>query len=129
MRTRPGFWRLAAAAAAMACALALPELPAAASTAAPHSLSSASHPAGAAVAACATSRPHSGKILYSGIRGGMGRLGIKNSLSHDAVIVLVRGKSKAIGVYVRSEGGELGRHRRGIGVLEVEGLEGQPARR
>ena len=102
MRKRPGFWRLAAAAAAMGCALALPELPAAASTAAPHSLSSASRPAGAALAACATSRPHSGKILYSGIRGGMGTLAIKNSLSHDAVIVLVRGKSKAIGVYVRS---------------------------
>jgi hypothetical protein len=105
MRTRPGFWRLAAAAAAVAGALAIPGLPAAASTAAPaapHSLSSAGQPAGAALAACATSRPHSGKILFSGIRGGMGRLTIKNRLSRDAVIVLVRGRSKAIGVYVRS---------------------------
>jgi hypothetical protein len=106
MRPRLGFWRLAAAVAAVAGALALPGLPAVASTAAPaapHSLSSAGHPAAsAALAACATSRPHSGKILYSGIRGGMGRLTIKNRLSHDAVIVLVRGRSKAIGVYVRS---------------------------
>jgi hypothetical protein len=106
MRTRLGFWRHAAAAAAVAGALAIPGLPAAASTAppaAPHSLSSAGQPAaGAALAACAISRPHTGKILYSGIRGGMGRLTIKNRLSHDAVIVLVRGRSKAIGVYVRS---------------------------
>jgi hypothetical protein len=54
------------------------------------------------LAACATSRPRSGKILYSGIRGGMGRLTIKNRLSQDSVIVLVRGRSKAIGVYVRA---------------------------
>jgi hypothetical protein len=106
MRSRLGFWRLAAAAAAVAGALALPGLPAVAATAAPaapHSLSSAGHQnAGAALAACATSRPHSGKILYAGIKGGMGRLTIKNHLSRDAVIVLVRGRSKAIGVYVRA---------------------------
>ena len=53
-------------------------------------------------AACATSRPHTGKILYAGIKGGLGRLTIKNHLSHDSVIVLVRGRSKAIGVYVRA---------------------------
>jgi hypothetical protein len=106
MRSRPGFWRLTAAVAAVAAALAFAELPAAASTAAqaaPHGLSATSRPAaGAALAACATSRPHTGKILYSGIRGGMGRLTIKNRLSHDSVIVLVRGRSKAIGVYVRA---------------------------
>jgi hypothetical protein len=102
MRPRLGFWRLAAAVAAVACALALPGLPAAASTAAPAAPHSPSSAAGAALAACATSRPHTGKILYSGIRGGMGRLTIKNHLSHDAVIVLVRGRSKAIGVYVRA---------------------------
>jgi hypothetical protein len=106
MKTRPGFWRLAAAAAAVASALALPTLPAVAATAAPaapHSLSSTGHQAAsAALTACATSRPHSGKILYAGIKGGMGRLTIKNHLSHDAVIVLVRGRSKAIGVYVRA---------------------------
>lgn len=93
MRPRPGFWRLAAAAAAVAGALAIPGLPAAAAQAAPHSASSA---------ACATSRPHSGTILLSRIRGGMGRLTIKNHLSRDSVIVLVRGRSKAIGVYVRA---------------------------
>jgi hypothetical protein len=71
--------------------------------AAPHSLSAATHrDAAAAVAACATSRPRSGRILYAGIKGGMGRLTIKNHLSHDSVIVLVRGRSKAIGVYVRA---------------------------
>jgi hypothetical protein len=106
MRLRPGFWRLAAAAAAVASALAMPALPAAASAAAqaaPHSLSPASHrDAGAVLAACATSRPHSGKILYAGIKGGLGRLTIKNRLSRDSVIVLVRGRSKAIGVYVRA---------------------------
>jgi hypothetical protein len=106
MRLRLGFWRLAAATAAVAGVLALPGLPAVAATAAPaapHSLSSAGHQnAGAVLAACATSRPRSGKILYAGIKGGMGRLTIKNHLSHDAVIVLVRGRSKAIGVYVRA---------------------------
>lgn len=102
MRPRLGFWRLAATAAAVACALALPGLPAAASTAAPAAPHSPSSAAGASLAACATSRPHTGKILYSGIRGGMGRLTIKNHLSRDAVIVLVRGRSKAIGVYVRA---------------------------
>jgi hypothetical protein len=105
-KLRPGFLRFAAAAAAVAGALALPALPAAAATAAqaaPHSLSAASHrDAGAALAACATSRPRSGRILYAGIKGGMGRLTIKNRLSHDSVIMLVRGRSRAIGVYVRA---------------------------
>src|SRR5690349_19361771 len=103
MKPRPSFWRLTAAAAAVAGALALPGLPAAASAAAPHSLTPASYrAAGAAAAACATSRPHTGKILYAAITGGMGRLTIKNHLSHDSAIVLVRGRSKAIGVYVRA---------------------------
>jgi len=106
MKPRPGFWRLTAVAAAVAGALALPGLPAAASATAqgaPHGLTSASyHAAGAASAACATSRPHTGKILYAGIKGGLGRLTIKNRLSHDSAIVLVRGRSKAIGVYVRA---------------------------
>ena len=106
MNQRPGFWRLAAAAAAVAGALAVPALPAAASAAAqaaPHSLTAVtSQAAGIASAACATSRPHTGKILYAGIKGGMGRLTIKSRLSHDSAIVLVRGRSKAIGVYVRA---------------------------
>jgi hypothetical protein len=95
MRSRPGSWRLVAAAAAVAGALALPALPAAAAPVAPHSVT-------AAAAACGISRPHSGTILLSRIRGGQGRLTIKNHLSHDSVIVLVKGRSKAIGVYVRA---------------------------
>jgi hypothetical protein len=103
MKHRPGFWRLATAALAVAGALAVPALPAAASTAAPHSLTAATRQA-AAAAACATSRPHTGKILYAGIKGGMSRLTIKSRLSRDSAIVLVRGRSKAIGVYVRAHG-------------------------
>jgi hypothetical protein len=107
MKLRPGFWRLAVAAAAVVGALALPALPAAASVAAPaapHSLSSASYQAAgaASAASCATSRPRTGRILYAGIKGGLGRLTVKNHLSQDSVIVLVRGRSKAIGVYVRA---------------------------
>ena len=52
--------------------------------------------------ACATSRPHSGTILHSEIRGGLGTLTIKNHLSQDAVVILVRGQSKALSVYVRT---------------------------
>ena len=90
MRPRPRFWRLAVAAVAVAGALAIPALPAVAST------------AGAVSTACATSRPHSGTILYDGISGGLGQLTIKNHLSQDGVVVLVRGRSKAIGVYIRA---------------------------
>ena len=86
MRPRSHFWRLAFVAVVVATGLALPALPAVAP----------------APTACATSRPHTGTILYSGIRGGMGMLTIKNTLSQDSVIVLVRGRSKAIGVYVRA---------------------------
>lgn len=56
----------------------------------------------AASTASATSRPPNGTILYSKIRGGLGRLTIKNGLSKDGVVALVRGRSKAIGVYVRA---------------------------
>jgi hypothetical protein len=108
MKHSSGFWRLTAAAAVVAGALAVSALPAGASTAAqgaPHGLTAAtSQAAGAAAAACATSRPRTGKILYSRIRGGMSRLTIKSRLSHDTAIVLVRGRSKAIGVYVRAHG-------------------------
>jgi hypothetical protein len=103
MKPRPHFRRLAVAAVVVAGALAVPGLPAAASTAtqAPtHSLSSTA--AGAAATACATSRPRNGTILYAGISGGLGRLTIKNRPGQDGVVVLVRGRSKAIGVYVRA---------------------------
>ena len=56
----------------------------------------------AASTASATSRPPNGTILYAGIRGGLGRLTIKNGPSQDGVVTLVRGRSKAISVYVRA---------------------------
>ncbi len=129
MKLRPHFRRLAVAAAAVASALAMLGLPAVASAAtqaAAPSLSSTGYPAaaaqtstgpygaiayspgtgkyaaGAASAASATSRPPNGTILYSGIRGGMGRLTIKNGPRHDGVVTLMRGRSKAISVYVRA---------------------------
>lgn len=81
---------------------ALPAFASPAAQAATHSLSPAGYRAAdAASAACATSRPHNGTILYDRISGGLGRLTIKNRLSQDSVIALVRGRSKAIGVYVR----------------------------
>jgi hypothetical protein len=103
---RPHLRRLVVAAAA-AGALATLGLPAAASAATQASYETTAYPTGthaapAASAACAASRPHSGTILYAGIKGGMGRLTIQNGLSQDGVVVLVRGKSKAIGVYVRA---------------------------
>jgi hypothetical protein len=100
MRWRPGFWRHALAGVAVAGALAVPALPAAAS-AATHT-STGYRAAGTAAATCSTSRPHSGTMLFSGIRGGFGRITIKNHLSQDSVIMLVRGRSRAIGVYVRA---------------------------
>jgi len=57
----------------------------------------------AASASCATSRPHSGTILYAGISGGQGRLTIENGLSQDGVVALVLGRSRAISVYVRDK--------------------------
>ena len=96
MRSRLGFWRHAVAAVAVTSALAIPGLPVAAAAAttqgAAHNVS----------ATCSTSRPHSGTILYSRIRGGMGRITVKNHLSQDSAVVLVRGKSKAVAVYVRA---------------------------
>ncbi|GGS80695.1 hypothetical protein GCM10010156_44350 [Planobispora rosea] len=47
-------------------------------------------------------RPRNGKILYAGISGGRGVLKIKNGTKRDAVVTLVRGKSKAISIYVRA---------------------------
>ena len=91
MQPRPHFWRLAVAAVVVASALAGPGLPAVASAA-----------ARATTTACATSRPHSGTILYAGISGGQGQLTIKNRPGEDGVVVLVRGGSRAIGIYVRA---------------------------
>ncbi|HEY6296138.1 MAG TPA: hypothetical protein VIX15_10785 [Streptosporangiaceae bacterium] len=91
MKRRPHFRRFAIAAVVVASALAVPGVPAAASAATQ-----------AVATACATSRPHSGTILYSGITGGSGQLTIKNRPDQDGVVVLVRGRHKAIGVYVRA---------------------------
>jgi hypothetical protein len=104
---RPNLRRLAVAAAAAASVLTATGLPAAASAATRTTYeatasSAGTHAAAAASATCATSRPHSGTILYAGITGGQGRLTIHNGLSQDGVVVLVRGHSKAIGVYVRA---------------------------
>jgi len=95
MRPRPRFRWLAVAAVA-ASSLATPALPAMASVTAQPATPSI------AAATCATSRPHSGTILHSEIRGGPGTLTIKNTLSQDAAIVLVLGRSKAFSVYVRT---------------------------
>ncbi|UBU16182.1 hypothetical protein [Nonomuraea gerenzanensis] len=76
-----------------------------------------SSPAGAATTASGTvatsvtltaesaalARPRNGTILYDRISGGQGRLKIKNGLSQDGVVALVRGKTKAISIYVRAK--------------------------
>jgi hypothetical protein len=92
MKPRPHVRWLAVAATVVAGALAVPGVPVVASA--------ATH--GVASTTCATSRPHSGTILYAGISGGQGQLTIKNSPGEDGVVVLVRGRHKAIGVYVRA---------------------------
>jgi hypothetical protein len=69
---------------------------------APVSAQSSAAPRPAASTTCATSRPHNGTTLYSKITGGLGTLTVVNKLSQDSVVVLVRGSSKAISVYVRA---------------------------
>ncbi|MEV4564593.1 hypothetical protein AB0K12_12560 [Nonomuraea sp. NPDC049419] len=48
-------------------------------------------------------RPRNGRILYDRISGGLGRLKIKNGTSRDGVVALVKGKKKAISIYVRAK--------------------------
>ncbi|MEV0381346.1 hypothetical protein [Nonomuraea sp. NPDC050643] len=55
-----------------------------------------------AASATAAARPRNGKILYDRISGGIGLLKIKNGTSRDGVVALVRGKTKAISIYVRA---------------------------
>ncbi|WP_440088742.1 hypothetical protein [Streptosporangium sp. LJ11] len=50
----------------------------------------------------AAARPGNGKILYDRISGGRGTLKVKNGTGRDAVVTLVRGRSKAISIYVRA---------------------------
>ncbi|MEW9550538.1 hypothetical protein [Nonomuraea sp. NPDC050783] len=47
-------------------------------------------------------RPRNGAILYDRISGGRGVLKIRNGLSRDGVVILVRGRTKAISIYVRA---------------------------
>jgi hypothetical protein len=95
--------RPAVAAAAIAGVLAVAGLPAAASAATQAPYKAATYSAGTrAAATCAPTRPHSDTILYKGITGGLGELTIENGLSRDGVVVLVLGRSRAIGVYVRA---------------------------
>ncbi|MDP9850181.1 hypothetical protein [Streptosporangium lutulentum] len=51
----------------------------------------------------AAARPANGKILYDRISGGQGILRVKNGTTKDAVVTLVRGKTKAISVFVRAK--------------------------
>jgi hypothetical protein len=81
--------------------LAAPPVPAQA-VAAPAVSRTVSPAAGAVSTAKAVPRPRNGTILYSGIRGGLGKLTIKNGPGQDGVVTLMQGKSKAISVYVRA---------------------------
>ncbi|MFG2074116.1 hypothetical protein [Nonomuraea maritima] len=56
----------------------------------------------AAAQTSAAARPSNGRILYDRYSGGRGRLTIKNGTSRDSVITLVKGKTKAISIYVRA---------------------------
>jgi hypothetical protein len=48
-------------------------------------------------------RPGNGKILYHRVGGGRGVLKIKNGNATDGVITLVKGKTKALSIYVRAK--------------------------
>ncbi|MFD1547447.1 hypothetical protein [Nonomuraea guangzhouensis] len=50
----------------------------------------------------AAARPGNGKILYHRLGGGLGTLKIKNGTSRDGVVTLVKGKAKAVSIYVRA---------------------------
>ncbi|MEU4232651.1 hypothetical protein AB0F17_50865 [Nonomuraea sp. NPDC026600] len=54
------------------------------------------------VQTAAVARPSNGKILYHGLGGGLGTLKIKNGTSRDGVVTLVKGKTKAVSIYVRA---------------------------
>lgn len=56
----------------------------------------------AAAQTSAAARPSNGRILYDRYSGGRGRLTIRNGTSRDSVITLVKGRTKAISIYVRA---------------------------
>jgi hypothetical protein len=53
-------------------------------------------------ASTAEARPRNGKILFDRISGGRGVLKIKNGTSKDGVVTIVRGRTKAMSIYVRA---------------------------
>ncbi|MFG1685311.1 hypothetical protein ACGFNP_34475 [Nonomuraea sp. NPDC049269] len=54
------------------------------------------------VQTAAAARPGNGKILYHRLGGGLGTLKIKNGTPRDGVVTLVKGKAKAVSIYVRA---------------------------
>ncbi|WP_370025907.1 hypothetical protein [Planotetraspora sp. GP83] len=48
-------------------------------------------------------RPGNGTVLLSAVRGGRGSLTVKNGGSRDGVVSLVKGKKKAVSLYVRKK--------------------------
>ncbi|TDE54676.1 hypothetical protein E1295_14200 [Nonomuraea mesophila] len=53
-------------------------------------------------AAHTAARPRNGKIIYDRYSGGSGRLRIRNGTSKDGVVTLVKGRKKAVSIYVRA---------------------------
>ncbi|MFI9837268.1 hypothetical protein ACIHFD_09560 [Nonomuraea sp. NPDC051941] len=51
----------------------------------------------------AAARPGNGRIIYDGLSGGRGVLKIKNGTPRDGVVTLVKGRTKAISIYVRAK--------------------------
>ncbi|MEU6744040.1 hypothetical protein [Streptosporangium sandarakinum] len=70
--------------------------PASAAPALPAASAAALAPTGA------TARPANGTLLYDRLSDGRGVLKIKNGTSRDGVVTLVRGKTKALSLYVRA---------------------------
>ncbi|MEU4514938.1 hypothetical protein AB0G05_36025 [Nonomuraea wenchangensis] len=64
---------------------------------------STASPATVSTTATAAARPRNGAILFDRISGGRGVLKIKNGLRTDGVVILVKGRTKAISIYVRAK--------------------------
>jgi hypothetical protein len=56
----------------------------------------------AAPQTAAAARPGNGRILYDRADGGRGTLKIKNGTSKDGVVTLVKGRTKAVSLYIRA---------------------------
>ncbi len=90
------------AAFAMAAAL-VTATPAGATTVSAATAGATASAATASATTTAAARPRNGTILFDRISGGRGVLKIKNGLRTDGVVILVRGKTKAISIYVRAK--------------------------